>query len=383
MVRMTGSYMQLGDAAESYKAFLPNPLPPDPPLAFDEKDQTLFQDASLALGRLDGLSAVLPDPSHFIYPYIRKEAVLSSEIEGTQASLSDLLLFESHAQPGVPLDDVQEVSNYVAAMNHGLKRLRENFPVSLRLIREIHGVLMSKGRGSGMAPGEFRRTQNWIGGSRPGNARFVPPPPYEVQSRMGTLEKFLHNQPVRTPTLLKAALAHVQFETIHPFLDGNGRVGRLLITLIMCAEGVLAEPLLYLSVYFKKHRDEYYRLLQAVRTDGSWEDWVRFFLTGVLETSNQAVMMAKSIQILFAEDRAKIEKLGHASGSALRLFHVMQKQLVIVPSRARLQIGVSVPTINSAISRLVKLRILKEVTGKSRGQVFIYSRYSELLNLGL
>ena len=383
MPRETGNYRRLGESGEPYRAFVPDPLPPAPPLVLTDADNELFQEASLALGRLDGLSAVLPDPSYFIYPYIRKEAVLSSEIEGTQASLADLLLFESQAQPGVPLDDVQEVSNYVAAMNHGLARLRGGFPLSLRLMKEIHGVLMSKGRGSDKAPGEFRRTQNWIGGTRPGNARFVPPPPYDVMPCMGALEKFLHNQPVRTPVLLKAALAHVQFETIHPFLDGNGRVGRLLITFIMCAEGVLSEPLLYLSLYFKKHRQEYYNHLQTVRTEGDWEGWIRFFLRGVLETSNQAVATAKSILNLFAADRARVEKMGPSSGSALRLYHVLQKQLMVTPKKAAKAIGVSVPTIHKTIERLRNMKILKEATGKQRDTAFVYRRFSEILNEGL
>jgi Fic family protein len=381
--RTTGMYLRLGEPEEPYRAFVPHPLPPEPALTLTDADQELFQEASLALGRLDGLSAVLPDPSYFIYPYIRKEAVLSSEIEGTQASLSDLLLFESDAQPGVSLDDVQDVSNYVAAMNHGIARLRGGFPLSLRLIKEIHGVLLSKGRGQDKAPGEMRRTQNWIGGSRPGTARYVPPPPHEVLPCMGALEKFLHNQPVRTPVLLKAALAHVQFETIHPFLDGNGRVGRLLITFIMCAEGVLSEPLLYLSLYFKKHRQEYYHHLQAVRTEGDWEGWFRFFLLGILETSNQAVTTAKAILALFAADRARVERMGPASGSALRLYHTMQKQVLITPRRAAAAIGVSVPTIHKTIERLRKMKILKEVTGKQRDTAYVYARYSEILNEGL
>ncbi len=241
----------------------------------------------LAVGRLDGLKNVLPDPEIFLYSYVRKEAVLSSQIEGTQSSLSDLLLFELEGVAGMPLNDVQEVSNCVAAMNHGLKRL-QTLPLSLRLIKEIHGVLLAKGHGSKKEPGEFRRSQNWVGGTRPGNAAYVPPPPDQVLECLGALGKFLHNDPVKTPLLIKAALTHIQFETIHPFLDGNGRLGRLLITFLFCAEGALHEPLLYLSLYFKQHRQQYYDLLQSVRLTGDWEAWLRFFLTGVEETANQA-----------------------------------------------------------------------------------------------
>ncbi len=257
-----GRYVVGVHSPEPFRAFVPHPLPPHPALQLDTELYDLIEQANRALGRLDGVTMLLPDISLFLYLYIRKEALLSSQIEGTQSSLSDLLLFESSEAIGVPLDDVQEVSNYVAAMNYGLERLRGGFPLSLRLLRDIHAVLLAKGRGSDKTPGEFRRSQSWIGGTRPGNASFVPPPPEEVIACMGALEKFLHDDPVRTPTLIKAALAHVQFETIHPFLDGNGRLGRLLITFLLCAEGAVSEPLLYLSLYFKTHRTKYYELLQ-------------------------------------------------------------------------------------------------------------------------
>ena len=253
---LTGYYVPLpSGGGEKARAFIPKPLPPDPLLVLDADIHELVEKAMLAVGRLDGLSTVLPDPMLFIYSYVRKEAVLSSQIEGTQSSLSDLLLFENEGVAGVPLDDVQEVSNYVAAMNYGLKRLKE-LPISLRLLKEIHAVLLSKGRGSKKEPGEFRTSPNWIGGTRPGNAVFVPPPPDHLLECLGALEKFLHNDPLKTPLLIKAALAHVQFETIHPFQDGNGRLGRLLITFLFCAEGALSEPLLYLSLYFKQHRQQ-------------------------------------------------------------------------------------------------------------------------------
>jgi Fic family protein len=272
-------------------------LPPDPPLTLQPLLPPLEQ-ANLALGRLDGLAS------------IRKEAVLSSQIEGTQSSFSDLMLFESAEAPGVPLKDVQDISNYVTAMNHGLRRLREDFPLSLRPIREIHKILLSKGRGSEKRPGEFRETQNWVGGTRPGNAAFVPPPPEKVMECMGALEKFLHREKEELPILVKAALVHVQFETIHPFLDGNGRLGRLLITFLMCVAGAIREPIFYLSLYFKTNRERYYELLDHVRTHGDWETWLEFFLTGVKETAQQAADTSREILTLIEKDRRKIEELG-------------------------------------------------------------------------
>ena len=267
---LQGEYILISTVGEKARAFVPAPLPPLPPIDWTSGGlRQRFDDALLALGRLDSVSMLLPDVSLFLYTYVRKEAVLSSMIEGTQSSLSDLLLFEADQQPGVPLDDVREVSNYVAALDHGLSRLRTGFPLSLRLLREMHERLLASGRGARMTPGEFRRSQNWIGGTRPGTAVFVPPPPERVAECMGKLELFLHDQPQPTPVLLKAALAHVQFETIHPFLDGNGRLGRLLITLLLCEQKALREPMLYLSLYFKTHRHLYYDLLNRVRLDGN------------------------------------------------------------------------------------------------------------------
>src|SRR6202049_1351510 len=300
-----GTYVVKTFKDESFKAYVPPPLPPDPTLALLPL-LPLLEQANQALGRLDGLASILPDPSLFIYLYVRKEAVLSSQIEGTQSSFSDLMLFESAEAPSVPLEDVQEVSNYVAAMNHGLRRLREDFPLSLRLIREIHKILLSKGRGSQKRPGEFRESQNWIGGTRPGNAAFVPPPPEKMTECLDALEKFLHREKHKLPVLVEAGLIHAQFETIHPFLDGNGRLGRLLITLLLCAKGTLREPLLYLSLYFKTNRDRYYDLLQRVRTHGAWEEWLAFFLEGTEVTARSAAEAAKQILTLFAKDRDRI-----------------------------------------------------------------------------
>ena len=377
---LTGHYVPLPSAGgEKARAFVPNPLPPDPPLGLQPELQELVSQAMLSLGRLDGLAAVLPDPQLFIYSYVRKEAVLSSQIEGTQSSLDDLLLFENDATPGVPLDDVQEVSNYVAAMNHGLRRLK-TLPLSLRLIKEIHGVLLSKGRGSKKEPGEFRRSQNWVGGSRPGNAIFVPPPPDQILESLGALEKFLHDDPVRTPVLIKAALAHVQFETIHPFLDGNGRLGRLLITFLLCAEGALREPLLYLSLYFKQNRQRYYELLQSVRLTGDWETWLRFFLTGVAETAEQAAKTARALMDLAAADEKRIQRIGKASGSALRVHRVLQAQPLISIAAASKRLNLSFPTVTTSLQHLEKLGIVRETTGGRYGRLYAYDRYLKILN---
>jgi Fic family protein len=365
---------------EPVQAFLARPLPPDPPLDFDPTVRDALDRGLLALGRLDSISSLLPDTDLFLYSYVRKEAVLSSQIEGTQSSLSDLLLFEMEEAPGVPLDDVTEVSNYAAALEHGLARVHEGFPLSNRLLREIHGVLLSRGRGSGKAPGEFRRSQNWIGGTRPGNAAFVPPPPEEVPAAMAALEQFLHDQPQRTPTLIKAALAHVQFETIHPFLDGNGRVGRLLIALVLCAEGMLREPLLYLSLYFKQHRQRYYDLLGQVRTDGDWEAWIHFFSDAVRETADAAVTTARAVADLFAKDRERVRGLGRPAGSALRVHHELQRRPLVTAGWLVTQTGLSAPTVGKALEALVGIGVAREITGRRRSRVFAYQQYMALLN---
>lgn len=376
-----GRFVSRATAGEPFEAFVPNPLPPAPPIELGGERSERLSEATLALGRLDGVFIVLPDKLHFLYQYVRKEAVLSSQIEGTQSSLSDLLLFEAEEAPGVPLHDVIEVSQYVGALDHGLHRIRGGFPISARLFREIHGVLLSRGRGSDRDPGEFRRSQNWIGGTRPGNAAFVPPPPEVVVELMSDLERFLH-QGARLPPLIKAALAHLQFETIHPFLDGNGRVGRLLITLLLCEANVLTEPLLYLSLFFKVHRQRYYELLQQVRTDGDWEDWIDFFLDGVTQTARGAVDTANRALDLIARDRDRIGEIGRVSSSALRVFSVLQKQPVITISQADERLGLSRPTIGAAFRRLEEMGIVREVSGRKRGQVFVYREYLDLLSEG-
>ena len=365
---------------EAYQAYVPAALPPDPPLKMEELYLSLDQ-ASVALGRLDGIRLLLPDPSLFLYMYVRKEAVLSSQIEGTQSSLSDLLLFESSEAPVAPMDDVTEVSSYVAAMNYGLERLKD-LPLSLRLMREIHAKLMNNARGGNKMPGEFRTSQNWIGGSRPGNARFVPPPPERLMEVLGTFEKFLHDGNIKLPALIKAALAHVQFETIHPFLDGNGRLGRLLITLILCAEGVLKEPLLYLSLYLKSNRQTYYDLLQSVRETGDWEAWVKFFLTGVAETANQAANTAQTILALFDKDRTTISASTKSTASVLAVHTYMQRHPVTSTTRIKEACSVSLPTVLRSLATLESLGITKEVTGKGRHKLFVYDAYLNILNQG-
>lgn len=376
---LQGRFVRQSTASEVFEAFVPFALPPNPPL---EIDLDLLEKANRAVGRLDALTIFLPDPALFLYFYVRKEAVLSSQIEGTQSSLADLLLHEYLEAPGAPLGDAAEVSQYVAALYHGLERLRGGFPLSLRLIREIHEALLSRGRGSAKAPGEFRRSQNWIGGSRPGNAKFVPPPAQEVMACLGDLEKFLHDQPVRTPVLIKAALGHVQFETIHPFLDGNGRIGRLLITFLLCTEGALSEPLLFLSLYFKTRRSAYYDLLDRVRVEGDWEAWMSFFLEAVIETAEQAVTTAQRIMRLFADDRPRIATMGQAAGNASRVHSYLQKKPVIAIPRASQDIGISQPTVTSALKRLEEIGVVKEITGKTRDRIYVYKEYLDILEEG-
>ena len=335
------------------------------------------------LGRLDSVSTLLPDTSLLLYMYVRKEAVLSSMIEGTQSSLSDLLLYELDQEPGVPLNDVREVSNYVAALDHGLLRLAEGFPLSLRLLKDVHAVLLLKGRGSGQTPGRFRRSQNWIGGSRPGNAAFVPPPAEAVPDCMGKLEMFLHDQPEPTSALLKAALAHVQFETIHPFLDGNGRLGRLLITLLLCDQKVLREPMLYLSLYFKTHRRYYYALLNRVRKTGDWEAWLDFFAEAVIVTSTQAIETAQQLLDLSNNDCDKISGLGRAAGSAHQVHRALMEHPIASSRRLVDKTGITPATVNKSLERLAQLGIVHELTAQKRNRVFSYTEYVEIMNKGL
>ena len=376
-----GTYATSSVAGEAVRAYVPKPLPPQPVLDLTDLSG-LVSEAMHALGRLDGVRSVAPNTSLFLYMYIRKEALLSSQIEGTQSSLSDLLLYEEAEAPGAPIDDVEEVSTYVAALNHGLERLRGGFPFSLRLMREMHGILLATGRGSTKQPGEFRRSQNWIGGTRPGNALFVPPPPNLVEDLMGDLERFLHEEESGLPPVIKAGLAHLQFETIHPFLDGNGRLGRLLITLYLCEQGILEEPLLYLSLYLKTHRTTYYALLQEVREYGRWEAWLEFFLTGVRDVARQAHEAARTIEAMFIEDAEKLNGLGRAAPTARQIFSVLQTQPLVTIGTAAERAGVSFPAATNGLENLRKQGIVSEVTGRARGRVFAYTRYLDLLSEG-
>ncbi len=376
-----GQWLTISTAGETAKAFLPPCLPPQPPIEMERLYQHLER-ANHALGRLDGVASILPDTPLFLYMYVRKEALLSSQIEGTQSSLSDLLLHESDEAPGVPLEDVTEVSCYVAAMTHGLERIRGGFPLSLRLIREIHEKLLANSRGANKLPGTFRQSQNWIGGTRPGNALFVPPPPQHVVDLMSDLERFIHADTPSIPLLIKAGLVHVQFETIHPFLDGNGRLGRLLITFLLCTQGILKDPILYLSLYFKTHRQRYYDLLQRVRETGDWEEWLTFFLDGVAETSVQAADTAKDILNLFDADRRRIENLGRPAASALRVHQLLQQKPILSIPDAAQQVGISTPTVAKSVAHLEKLGMVREITGKKSGRLFVYDDYLTILSRG-
>jgi Fic family protein len=369
-------------ASEPYDAFVPHPLPPAPPLALSDADHERIHRAAVALGRLDVLGLLLPDTHLFVYLYVRKEAVLSSQIEGTRSSLSDLLLHESEQAPGVPHDDVVEVSNYVAAIEHGLRRMRSDLPLSVRLMRQMHEILLRSGRGASKRPGELRTSQVWIGGASAQTADFVPPPPDDVPDCMAALERFLHGEPSPTPVLIRAALAHAQFETIHPFLDGNGRLGRLLIPILLCSENVLKEPTLYLSLYFKTHREAYYERLQRVRTHGEWEEWVRFFMEGVLYTAEEAITVARRILALFEADRARILGLGRGANAALRVHDVLQRRPIVSIQKAAEAARVSGPTAAAAMQRLAGLGLVRELTGRQRGRLFAYDPYVALLNEG-
>lgn len=373
-----GKYIETTVASETVRAYVPPNLPPTPPVDIGGLI-SLLGAADRAVGRLDGITRLLPDQTLFLYMYVRKEAVLSSQIEGTQSTLSDLLKFETDAAAGEPLDDIREVSNYVDAMMYGLERL-DTFPLSLRLIREMHERLLSGGRGDTKQPGEFRTSQNWIGGSRPGNAIYVPPPPQHVMPALDSFERFLHETDNGIPPLIKAGLIHVQFESIHPFLDGNGRLGRLLITLYLCKEGILRQPLLYLSLYFKQHRSKYYDLLQEVRERGQWEAWLEFFLQGVAETAEQAFKSATEIVDLFKRDRERISSTGERAGSMLRIHEQMQQTPFLTAAKAASRTKLTIPTVNTAFADLQRLNVVEEVTKKRRGRVFCYREFMSILS---
>lgn len=377
-----GRYEITATSGEEVQAYIPSPLPPEPALDLLSL-QPMLSRALVSLGRLDGMARLLPNTLLFLYSYVRKEAVLSSQIEGTQSSISDLMLFETDEMPGVPIDDVTEVSNYVRAMEHGLRRLNDDgFPLSNRLIREIHAELLSRGRGSNKTPGEFRRSQVWIGGSRPGTAHFVPPPPHAVADCMGELERFLHAEHPGIDPLLRAGMAHLQFETVHPFLDGNGRVGRLLITLLLHNDGLLRHPLLYLSLYFKQNRSDYYDLLDIVRRTGDWEEWLKFFLEGVAQTSESAVATAESLLALFDNNDAQIQTQGRRAGSALRVHHAMKERPVISLREVANRTGLTLPTAAAGMQVLEELGMTRELTGQARDRRYGYQRYIDILSEG-
>ena len=380
-----GRYELTSTAGEEVRAFVPAPLPPEPPLLIEGALQALHDRALLACGRLDGVSALLPDRELFLYAYVRREALLSSQIEGTQSSLADLLLFELEEAPGVPFYDVVEVSCYVAGLEHGLARLREDFPLSSRLLREIHSRLLARGRGADRLPGEFRRSQNWIGGTRPGNASFVPPPPGLVDTCMGQLEQFIHGTPDGAhslPVLVRAALAHVQFETIHPFLDGNGRLGRLLIVLMLIDAGVLQQPLLYLSLFFKQHRSRYYELLNGIREDGDWEAWIDFFLEGVESTATAAVTTAHRLLALFRADEARLSGLRRSGPSVRQVFAALCRRPLNSIKQLSSVCSLSFSTTAKALETLVDLGIAREITGGQRNRLFAYDAYLAILSEG-
>jgi Fic family protein len=377
--RKTGRYVTVSTRDEPFKAFVPDPLPPRPPIVMDPTLERLHGEAQLALGRLDGIVSLLPAPEQFLYAYVRKEAVASSQIEGTQSSLSDLLAYEITAAPGIPVEDVREVSDCVAAYEHADQRMTGGFPLSLRLICEAHAKLLASGRGKDQSPGQFRRSQHWIGGSRPGNARFVPPPADDVLDCMGALEKFLHDDPMKTPPLIKAALAHVQFETIHPFLDGNGRVGRLLIPLILRQERVLQYPLLHLSLFFKEHRVMYYELLQEVRLKGHWEAWLDFFFQGVRDIAERTASDIQQALVLFEKDRIRILQMGRSARSCLRIHQHLRAQPMTSIAALSMATELTPTTIATSLAKLKKIGMVNEITGGRYGRLYAYYGYLKIL----
>lgn len=365
---------------EGYSAFIPAFLPPNPPIKMNGDLTRLLSDADRALGRLDGVTSILPNPNLFVAMYVKQEAVFSSQIEGTQSTLEDILEYEAGPSGENRPKDVEEVVNYVYAMNHGLQQL-ESIPLSLRLIREIHEKLLKGVRGEKRTPGEFRTTQNWIG---PANctlneADFVPPPPYAMNEALDNFEKFLHDR-MSLPVLIHCGLAHAQFETIHPFLDGNGRIGRLLITFLLCERKILSKPLLYLSYYFKAHRAEYYDRLTAIRNSGEWEAWLKFFLRGVYEVSQASTNTARDILQLREQHRGLITKKMASSANGLKLFdHLFEKPIITI-SLAKEIMDVSYVTASSVVQQMEGLGVLKEITGQKRNKVFRYDPYISLFN---
>lgn len=384
----SGTYEITSFDNEQVRAFVPDPLPPEPSVDIAPMYQQL-EAAAVALGNLDAESRMLPDPDLFLYLYIRREALLSSQIEGTQSSLSDLFVYEfdSNKAEAPKQLDVTEVSNYIAALEHGIALLDGKvrggpLPVCNRLIRATHSVLLRSGRGSDKQPGEFRRSQNWIGGTRPSNAAYVPPPHTQVEGCMGDLERFINADGDGLPAIVRAGLAHAQFETIHPFLDGNGRVGRLLISFILREAGLLARPVLYISLHLKRERDRYYDLLGQIRVNGDWEAWLEFFIEGVRITAEDGIRTARRLTETFERDRARIEQAGRRAGSALRAHEALKQRPTLSIARIAEQTGLSIPAASSAVGLLLQLGIVREMTGRRRGRVFGYAEYIDILSEG-
>lgn len=376
----SGRLQTVGTGEARFAAFVPHPLPPDPPLRIDGPLLIRLEQAVAAVGRLDSLTTLLPDPDLFLYSYVRREAVLSSQIEGTNSTLNELLLFELTEAPGAPVDEVVEVSNYVQAMEHGMELLRSGLPLSNRLAKEVHAVLLSRGRGADKRPGEFRAAQVWIGGAHPGKASFVPPPESEVERCMADWERFHHQDLGGLPALVRTGLAHAQFETIHPFMDGNGRVGRMLIALALCHYGIMRDPLLYLSLYFRAHRDRYFELLDRTRSEGAWEDWLEFFLTAAQRTADAATEAARRLVRQFESDRIRVLSLDKGVNRALRVLAEFRKRPVLTAKRAAALSGLSYPTANSALDGLLKLGIVEELTGGKYDRAYGYVGYLAILN---
>ena len=376
MDKNIGNYITQGCSIEAFKSYVPPRLQPAPKVDLTQL-YPLLEKANIAIAELNSVHQNIPSLELFIQVYLRKEALLSSQIEGTQSTFTDIMLFEYSEKPDVAIEDVEEVSNYVKAVNFGLKRIKEGFPLSLRLIREIHAILLSGGRGVHKLPGEFRRSQNWIGGTRPGNALYVPPPVEELNACLSDFEKFLYDESL--PTLINIGIAHVQFESIHPFLDGNGRIGRLLITLILCIKGFLDKPILYLSLYFKQNLKLYYDLLQEVRIYGKWEPWLEFFLNGIYIVSKQAIKASNQINELFANDLSKINKLGRARFSCQQCLHIMQKlPKLTVPILSRI-LNISQPTARTSLNKMADLNILEKTQDKKKNKIYIYKNYLNIL----
>lgn len=377
----SGKYVTIQAGGLEAKAFVPDPLPP--PINWTQALHDKFDKAALNLGRLDSVSTLLPETALLRDVCIRQEAIFSSKIEGIHVSLSDLLVFEQGQWPKMNSDDVQEVSNYVQAIRHGLRLLREGQPVSIQMIREIHGILFGKGRGESLGPGQFRRIQNWIGGRSPCNAIFVPPPPDQVTECMNQFQRFLSDQPEQTRVLLKAALAHVQFESIHPFIDGNGRAGRLLITLLLCEQKVLQEPMLYFSAYIMAHQQCYYELLNNTHKSTDWVPWLEFFADGVIEIAIKSMGMARELHALSERDHARISEHDRKTTSESLVHNVLLACPIVTSDHLISKTGLSRATVHKVVKKFMRLGMVREGTARRRDHIFVYSEYTEIMKRGV